>query len=262
LSRETRAHEVWSETQTVSADSAGCASLGTGLEIEAAYRHSEEWQRFRELVPIESDWRVAEMGTGNGRWLESFSPIARECVGVDYSASMLELARARVAHLSNCRLILGSVTEDVLDGAFDLIYFSGCLQYLDDDDVAKAIALIAGHLAPDGWVVDRTTVSRGARIEGTKEQRYSTYRSAEEHLLVFRRAGFELVARRKSYEALWIPLPLMVRPLRAIVTMLLRATAPFSYRIAARVSGWRWRLWPTSDERTYTHDFFVFRRAS
>jgi SAM-dependent methyltransferase len=260
---EDRAREVWSQEKTDSPNTAGCASLGTGLEVEAAYRHFHEWQRFREMVPLEQHWRIAELGTGNGRWLESFSPVVRECVGVDYSAPMLDLARNRIetARLQNCTLILGSITADVLDGAFELIYFSGCLQYLDDEDVTTAVRLAASHLAPSGWLVDRTTVSRGARIEGAKAQRYSTYRTAEEHLALFRQAGFELVERRKSHESLWVPVLLTLRPLQGVVAAVFRATAPWSYRVAARISAFLWKLWPPSDERTYAHDFFVFRRV-
>lgn len=262
MSREHQSRAAWSDLGRVEAKLAGCANLGSGHGIGADYRNWAEWQRFCEMVPLRAGWRVAELGTGNGRWLEALASEVRECVGIDYSQPMLDLAAQRLdeAGLSNCRLLLGSVTEDLLSGQFDLIYFSGCLQYLDDADVVRALIIAVRHLAPDGIVVDRTTISLGARIEGTREQRHSLYRTREEHLGIFARAGLELVEQRKSHDWMWLPRLLRLPPVDRLLSHFLRVRAPRSYRWIARLSAWHARVLPSRDEREYSHDFFLFRR--
>lgn len=264
MSREKDSQAAWSGVGAGASNHAGCANLGSGHEIGADYRHWAEWRTFREMVPLTGASRVAELGAGNGRWLESLGPVVRECVGVDYSQPMLDLARQRLerAGLRNCTLALGSVTADVLDGLFDIIYFSGCLQYLDDGDMLRALEAAVPHLRPGGLLIDRTTISLGARVEGTAAQRFSLYRSLEEHLRPFAQVGLSFVERRPSYDWFWLPRVLRVGLLDRPLTELFRATAPQSYRLAGLISRLHSRYLPSQHELEYSHDFFLFRRGA
>lgn len=260
VSRRDRSQSVWSEKPEGPASLAGCANLGTDLEAGADYRHACEWSRFRRMVPLAPTWRVAELGAGNGRWLETLAPLVKECVGIDYSRPMLDLAAERLAAASihNCRLVHGSITSDLLEGKFDLVYFSGCLQYLDDTDAREAVRLAMRHLAPGGWLVDRTTISLLARVQGSREQRYSLYRTLDDHLDLFRGTNLALVARRKSYAWLWLPAILRRSPFDRWTNWCLRTFAPLSHALASAASRLHTRFRPSQHELEYSHDFFVF----
>ena len=67
---------------------------------------------------------VLEIGCGNGRLLEPMANRFREAWGVDISAEMLKLGRARLAHLSNVHFVEtnGSDLAGIPSNYFDLCY--------------------------------------------------------------------------------------------------------------------------------------------
>ena len=94
---------------------------------------------------------LLDLGTGTGRMLELLSPRAARAVGVDQSAAMLALARARVdeAGLRNVSLRQGDIYAPPVDrNAFDLIVIHQVLHFLDEP--ARALGEAARALAPGG----------------------------------------------------------------------------------------------------------------
>ena len=112
---------------------------GTNLRMIELEQQSE-LQLIAAVRPQPSDV-VLDAGCGSGRNLSIFAGNVRHIIGVDFSAHMLQRARARVAdeHLSNVALQQASVTAlPFEDGSFDKVLCLSVLQYLDDDGCRAA----------------------------------------------------------------------------------------------------------------------------
>ena len=109
---------------------------------------AQEWDRIRSLHVAEDEVEAAmremagqgpfalhvDIGTGTGRMLELFAPLAREAVGVDSSRAMLNVARGRLARpeYAHVKLRLADAAALPLeDGAADFITIHQVLHYLD-----------------------------------------------------------------------------------------------------------------------------------
>ena len=94
------------------------------------YFHEEDARYMRFLVP--PGLRVLELGCGTGWLLDRVQP--KEGIGVDFSPTMIEIARARYPHLE---FVVGDVEDrsviDSLTGApFDAIVLSDTIGALED----------------------------------------------------------------------------------------------------------------------------------
>ena len=94
---------------------------------------------------------LLDLGTGTGRMLELLAPRAARAVGVDQSAAMLALARARIdqAGLRHVSLRQGDIYAPPVErNAYDLVVIHQVLHFLDDP--ARAVAEAARALAAGG----------------------------------------------------------------------------------------------------------------
>lgn len=139
-------------------------------EAAAAFfrANAADWDRIRSLhVPEEQVERrlmeiigkapvdsLVDVGTGTGRMLELFAPLAAQAVGVDLSRDMLAVARAMIDRkgLTNCQVRLGDMYDlTMADGSADLVLFHQVLHFADDP--LAAIREAARILRPGGRVV-------------------------------------------------------------------------------------------------------------
>ncbi len=126
---------------------------------------AQEWDRIRSLHVAEDEVEAAmralagggpfglhlDIGTGTGRMLELFAPLARESIGIDSSRAMLNVARGRLAapEYAHVRLRLAEATALPLeDGAADFITIHQVLHYLDRP--AQALREASRVLKPGG----------------------------------------------------------------------------------------------------------------
>jgi ubiquinone/menaquinone biosynthesis C-methylase UbiE len=94
---------------------------------------------------------LLDLGTGTGRVLELLAPSAARAVGVDQSAAMLSLARARIdqAGLRQVQLRQGDIYAPPVErDGYDLIVIHQVLHFLDDP--ARALKEAARALSPGG----------------------------------------------------------------------------------------------------------------
>ena len=95
-----------------------------------------------------------DLGTGTGRMLELFSERFERGLGIDVSADMLRVARAKMdqPNLRHCRVRKGNLYDlDVPAGAADVTVLHHVLHYLDDPGLA--IAEAARTLRPSGQLL-------------------------------------------------------------------------------------------------------------
>ncbi|PPD46679.1 MAG: ArsR family transcriptional regulator [Methylocystis sp.] len=136
---------------------------------EAAARyfaaHAAEWDDIRSLhapeALVEDAMRdavgekparfILDIGTGAGRMLELFAPLAERAVGVDLSTAMLAVARGRLEEtgLRNIQLRQGDIYALPIErNSVDIAIMHQVLHYLDDP--ARALREAARVLAPGG----------------------------------------------------------------------------------------------------------------
>ncbi|MFW5661239.1 MAG: ArsR/SmtB family transcription factor [Oceanicaulis sp.] len=92
-----------------------------------------------------------DVGTGTGRMLELFSPIAEDGMGVDLSREMLHVARAKLSEAGLATRFVRQADATALpvdDESADLITLHQVLHYLDDP--AASLSECARVLAPGG----------------------------------------------------------------------------------------------------------------
>ncbi len=95
--------------------------------------------------------RVIDLGTGTGRMLTLFAPLAREAEGLDLSHQMLTVARANLsrAGTTNTSVRQGDVSATPFDNASaDLVIIHQVLHFIEDPGAVLAEA--ARILAPGG----------------------------------------------------------------------------------------------------------------
>jgi ArsR family transcriptional regulator len=142
----------------------------TRSEDAAAYfaRNAARWDEIRSLYVDEAEvegallqaagsgpfHRMIDLGSGSGRMLTLFAPLAESAIGLDLSQQMLNIARAQTAQagLTRCELRHGDIFATKLpDGYADLVVVHQVLHYLTDP--AAAVAEAARLVAPGGRLV-------------------------------------------------------------------------------------------------------------
>jgi ubiquinone/menaquinone biosynthesis C-methylase UbiE/DNA-binding transcriptional ArsR family regulator len=128
-------------------------------------KHAAEWDRIRRLhvsdAAVEEAVLAAlsqqpfrsllDLGTGTGRMLELLGPTLERGLGIDLSADMLALARARLdrAGLKHCSVRQGDIYDlNLPRDSFDVVIVHQVLHFLDDG--ARAIREAARVLRPQG----------------------------------------------------------------------------------------------------------------
>ncbi len=130
--------------------------------------NAEDWDKIRSLHVSEAEVEKAmisvagkikceyllDIGTGTGRVLELFAPLADKAMGIDASHEMLVIARDRMekADLRNAQVRHGDLYQLPLQaGAVDLITIHQVLHFLDDP--AAALAEASRVLRPGGQML-------------------------------------------------------------------------------------------------------------
>ena len=130
--------------------------------------NAEDWDKIRSLHVSETEVEKAmlsvvgeakrdyllDIGTGTGRILELFAPLAEKAMGLDASHEMLAIARERMeqAGLRNAQVRHGDLYQLPLQaGAVDLIVIHQVLHFLDDP--AAALVEAGRVLKPGGQML-------------------------------------------------------------------------------------------------------------
>jgi len=167
--------------------------LMEGREFEAIYRCRAEQKHFLQFCLLKKNMSVIEIGSGGGRWGFFFADKIKSYIGLDISHEMVKNAiieRDR-RRLQNIEFICSDFLEFNSDEKFDIVYFSGVLQYMDDDVVLKSIKKASLLLKQDGIIISRDTIQTEKRVEKNSEYPV-VYRLGKEYIELFKREHFNL----------------------------------------------------------------------
>src|SRR5262245_3432517 len=127
-----------------------------GSNNDSEVTHRDVWQRWLEIETLKrylrSGDRLLDVGCGAGYTTRLIAPLVREAVGVDYSESMIERARA-AADVPTLRFEVADVRnlQPGSLGIFDVAVSSRCLINLAGwADQQRALTNIAHMLKPGG----------------------------------------------------------------------------------------------------------------
>lgn len=271
-SREYERFKVYYDSSPEKAWHVGIVPIGSGDLLEVPYRHYWEFRRFEEIVrqtnsPLLS---VLELGCGAGRWAQSLIPMVQNYVGVDLSATQIDVAR----QVCDCggshpdvlvRFIEADIStfEPLENDRFSLIYTSGVIQYLTDTEVKRLIKKMMKYLAKDGFWIDRSTVvtERERLVRDTPEY-FSIYRTPDEVIGLFLEKGFSCLTRCRSYRYLYPFKFWRKRIVRKMTRLGMRYMPACTFKAmewaSAIMESYKGETGREDDGVMYSHDFFVF----
>ena len=107
--------------------------------------------------------KLLEIGCGLGRWAEFFKDKCNIYVGIDYSENLIEIAKKHFNY-PNCYFENLSVTEMdeenlPIKGPYDIIFITGVLIYLNDEDIKIMIEKINNLIHKESIIYIRETIS-------------------------------------------------------------------------------------------------------
>lgn len=90
--------------------------------------------------------KILEIGCGIGRWAEVFKDYCSQYLGIDYSKNLIKIAKENYS-FDNCYFQEMSATNIVeskllVKPKYDIIFITGVLIYLNDDDIKQVISEI------------------------------------------------------------------------------------------------------------------------
>lgn len=254
--------ENWNAATGLPPELVGCHPMGGGGLIGAPYRCYFGALHLRRAVPFDRSMNVLELGCGNGRWIAELAPRVQHYTGVDFNREGLDIAQEVIRRkgLDNVRLVEGSIVEFAGDRPYDVVYFSGVTQYLEDAQIHGVLDRLAPFLTDRTVVVDRSTVNLKARVVHDVPGYYCIYRTPDEIAGIVAAHGFHLAYHRRSYRYLRGGERLARSAAAGPLARLVRALRPASYWV---LWAWSWaldRVRPPKAAPEGSHDFLVFRR--
>jgi ubiquinone/menaquinone biosynthesis C-methylase UbiE len=197
-----KTRDFWEQVanQAQSVDESVAGMLTDSDPYISRLRQEGEEKHFMQAFNIKSNIRLLEVGTGGGRWVFFLSNKVKSLVGIDFSQKMIELAKLALEKrkISNATFEVAELTEYNSSEKFDIIYFSGMLQYLTDDEVIDTIRHASTLLTPTGYFISRDSVQGKKRVILDTEHSV-IYRTVDEYESLFQQEGFKLTYNEMSY---------------------------------------------------------------
>lgn len=261
---EDAAARYWQSHSVEEAALFGVHPMGGGGPLEVAYRHFLEVATFLAHVPLSPDMAVLELGCGAGRWGLSLAPRVARYVGVDISSGALEAASAaaRQRGLQNATFVQCAAGDFEPERGFDVVYLSGISQYLSDTTLTGILARLQSSTRPGARLIDRSTVSLGARTSMVRGTYASIYRTREELSQLATAQGWCCYACCPSYRVLRLTRLWRRVPHWAVQSVENQGTWRGIVRALERLSALADEVAPRALEGgRMSHEFSFFRRT-
>jgi ubiquinone/menaquinone biosynthesis C-methylase UbiE len=148
---------------------------------------------------ITQDSCLLDLGGGSGQWALRFSSLVQRITLVEFSEGMIDLARnaAKQSHVNNIEFIHSAAQNYQSPKKYDLIWISGLLIYLDDEDITTLLKNCHQMLESRGTILlrDGTGIGDSYNIsnqysESLKQHYSAFYRTADQYKELFSKNKF------------------------------------------------------------------------
>ncbi len=258
--------KYWSTTDEINYLTKDSAAMGGGGIIEVVYRNYFEFRKLKKIINFNKKMTVLELGCGNGRWVISIAPIVKKYTAVDLSVNSIERLKVITEEkkIKNTNFVVSSIENFSSGDKYDVIYFSGVSQYLEDDVFSGMVKKFVKHnLNPYGVIIDRSTVSLEKRYRKETETYFAIYRTSQEIVDLFTYNNFKLFHSERSYRFLRAGKFYNYKLWQRGLTLLINKTKPISFYVMYLISfildkTVRAKYWEKG-LGYFSHDFFVFK---
>ena len=161
-----------------------------------------ETEQVMPRLAIDESSRVVDLGAGCGQWAFRFAPLVKEVAAVEYTRALVDIGRveAQKRKAANVTFIHCAAEDFPLDQAYDLAFISGLFVYMTDEQAQRLLKKLSGlDDACQVFLRDGTSILPHRHLienrysEVLKTNYSAIYRTREEYLKLFARAGFSLV---------------------------------------------------------------------
>jgi hypothetical protein len=241
----------------------GVHPMGGGGLVEYPYRHYFELQHVNRIVRFTRDMNVLEIGSGNGRWVVSVAPFVKHYTGVDSDHEGMTIARAEIQRLgiANVDLREMDIGDFKGDRPYDLIYFSGVAEFLEDDQLHVALKNFSPWFKDTTILLDRSTLNRNRPSVQRSRDGFYIYRTPLQLEEIFGEYGFVLKYHKPSYRPLRGGRFFAMSSLESTARSVIEMTKPVSFYLMRGLSFLADIIHPTQlTSQGVSHDFSLFSR--
>lgn len=152
---------------------------------------------------------VLDLGSGLGYWSNYFARLCKIVVAVEYSKKMTEIAKiiAEQNSVNNVVFITDNILDYTTDDSFDLIFISGVMIYIADDEVARLQNNINKYSKEGTYLLirDGTGFPKRYQIidkysETLRAEYNALYRTSSEYKKIFEEIGFSLLRDENMFD--------------------------------------------------------------
>lgn len=160
-----------------------------------------EQEKITSLIKLGGNDLCLDLGCGLGAWSTIISRNVKRVIGVDYSQKMIDIAinNAKDLSIENIEYICNDASEFDYDEKFDVVFVSGLLLYLSEEQLNVLVDRLEKYSKPGTKLVLREpTGIKGRysiidRYSEALDAKYSAlYRTKEELVSKFEKIGFKL----------------------------------------------------------------------
>lgn len=200
--------EFWGKRAQTHKINEGLTNLEDDAEL-LKLKIQKETPKMMAYVEPNKSMKLLDLGSGYGTWSFTFAEDVKLVHAVDYIEDMIKIGKKR-AHdegIKNIKFFQLSVQEYTKNEKYDMILLSGICLYLNDTDMRQMFRNMQNYSKEGTKIVLRD--STGLKERYIIEKEYSdrlkamysaTYRTREEYVKLFEKAGFELIKDEDMFE--------------------------------------------------------------
>jgi trans-aconitate methyltransferase len=172
------------------------------LKFNAIGSRDEDIRRAFSAIPHVAHPCVLEVGCGNGRDAAVILQYDCNYIGIDYSQSMITLAREKVP---DATFLVADMEEYTPEHQVDIVFAFASLLHLPPEKFQNFLHNMIAHITPKGVMYISVKEGAGEHIkQDITGERYFYYYSTEDIMRMSGTAGF-IVEHVESKEILGVP---------------------------------------------------------
>ena len=175
---------------------------GTNLEENVEHQQIKircEKEKISEFLNSKRFDSVLDLGSGLGFWSNYFANRCKRVVAVEFSEKMTENARiiSEQNSVNNIKFITENVLDYVANEKFDLIFISGLMIYIGDEDITRLQSNIKKCSRKGSYLLLRDGTGTPSRYqiadkysEALKTEYSALYRTSDEYKSIYKNIEF------------------------------------------------------------------------